>query len=321
MKKNLLKIHDRAFRGAMSDMRVAHDFLEHYLPLAVKKKVDLSTLQICQESYIDEELKELVTDMLYSVEWKNKPYAEKTYIYLLCEHLSNPQPLTSWRMVKYTCQIVEQKLKESKSNQLPLVIPLVIYNGSKPFPFSTSLYDLFNEEKKSLAQAYMFNHFQLIDFSQVPDEEIRTHHWSTLMELLMKHARSRNLMNYLESLASDIYMLSRQNAEQYILVMLKYVIESTKIQDKERFTKFLHKSLPKSLEERAMTLAQLWHKEGFEQGIEKGIEKGIEQGLIQGQLQERSAIAKKLLQSATTIELIQQITGFSLAEIKDLEKV
>ncbi len=60
-------MHDKAFRSAMSDLRVARDFLSHYLPTAVINKIDLQTLALSKESYVDEELKLLITDVLFSV--------------------------------------------------------------------------------------------------------------------------------------------------------------------------------------------------------------------------------------------------------------
>lgn len=83
--------HDLAFRNAMSDLRVARDFLSHYLPKAIIDKIDLQTLALSKESYIDEELKLLITDMLFSVGLKENN--SSAFIYVLCEHLSTPDPI------------------------------------------------------------------------------------------------------------------------------------------------------------------------------------------------------------------------------------
>lgn len=300
--QKVVQIHDRAFRSAMSDLRVAKDFLEHYLPFAIKNKVDFSTLKLRKESYVDEELTLLITDVLYSVKFKDKQDKTPVFIYLLCEHLSAPQKLAPWRTIKYSGRIIDQHLKETGGNKLPLVIPLVVYNGKVKYPHSTSVYDLFNEEEKALAQAYMFNRFQLIDFTQIADEEIRTHRWSYLMEGLLKHAFSRDIMSYLEGLAREFNELARQHADEYILGMLKYVIESTEIEDKQRFINFLHNSLPKPLEQQAMTLAQVWKNEGVQLGMQKTI------------------VVLDLLKKGESIEKIAEITDLSIEQILEIKK-
>ncbi len=279
----IVHIHDKAFRSAMSDLRVARDFLSHYLPEQILNRIDLQTLALSKESYVDEELKLLVTDVLFSVASKEQTETS-TFIYILCEHLSSPGRLMPWRMIRYISRIVDQHLKIDSNSYLPLVIPLVVYNGQVSYPFSTRLYDLFSEADKELAQQYMFQGFELIDFTQIPDEKMRTHQWSNVMEILLKHVFSRELMNYLESLSEQFSRLAEQQADDYLLSMLKYVIESGRYPDKERFRTFLHKSLPPPLEDKTVaTLAELWLEEGFQKGIQQGEQRGIQQGIQQGE--------------------------------------
>jgi predicted transposase/invertase (TIGR01784 family) len=122
----IAQIHDHAFRNAMSDLRVARDFLSHHLPSNVKEKIDLKSLDLQKESYVDKELKLFITGLLYSVALKGKNQ-QLAYIYLLLEHLSTQKRLTPWRMLEYTCQVVKEKLGESKTKTLPPVIPIVVY--------------------------------------------------------------------------------------------------------------------------------------------------------------------------------------------------
>lgn len=301
----VIQVHDHAFRSAMSDLRVAKDFLTNYLPIEIKEKINLKTLALQKESYVDKELKLFVTDLLYSVELKGKA-GKLVYIYFLLEHLSTQQRLAPWRILQYTCQIIKEKLEASKKGTLPLIIPMVVYNGNSQYSQPTSIYDLFDEEERPLAKEYMFHQFQLVDFTQVPDKEMRTHRWSQLMEILLKHANSREAMNYLESLSEAILGLAKEHADNYILSMLKYYIEVAEIEDKKRFTNFLHQSLPKPLEQQVMTLAQVWKNEGVEEGRKVA---------IQGTLK-----VLNLLQNHKSIEEIIKITGMNREDILEIKK-
>ena len=58
--------------------------------------------------------------------------------------------------------------------------------------------------------------------------------------------------------------------------------------------------------------------EGKEEGIKEGIEKGIEKGKIEGALESKIDIAKNMLDKNFEINLISQITGLSIEEIKGI---
>jgi len=92
----------------------------------------------------------------------------------------------------------------------------------------------------------------------------------------MKHVRSREMLSVLEGVSDIFKDLAAQNAEKYILGMLQYLVEKSDIADKIRFERFLKMSLPPPLEEKFMTLAQIWQNEGFEKGIQQGIQQGKE---------------------------------------------
>lgn len=71
--------HDRFFKKFMSDLRVAKSFFKNHLSGKILNKVDLHSLAICKESFVDRKLELLVTDILYSVNFSNRT----GYIYLL----------------------------------------------------------------------------------------------------------------------------------------------------------------------------------------------------------------------------------------------
>jgi len=256
------KAHDRTFKAAMSDLRVARDFLTYHLPITVKEKIDLNTLQLCKESFIDPELRELITDMLYSADFKGQNGSkQQAFLYLCLEHQSNPDPLMAWRMLKYTCRIIDHHLTKTNGTELPVVIPIVLYNGDTIYPYSTEVFDLCGENKE-LAQQWMFNRFQLIDLNQVPDEAIRQHQWSGLMEMLMKQVYARDIMVYLEQLSGIVRHLAQSKADDYLFSMIKYLIEKSEIHDRDAFHQWVQSHLSPQLEAKTMTLAEQLRQEG-----------------------------------------------------------
>ena len=79
---NIQNPHDKFFKDTFSDVEVARDFIQHYLPESVSEIIDLETLEAQRDSFISQELQETFTDMLYRVKIN-----EKTgYLYFLFEH-------------------------------------------------------------------------------------------------------------------------------------------------------------------------------------------------------------------------------------------
>ena len=58
--------------------------------------------------------------------------------------------------------------------------------------------------------------------------------------------------------------------------------------------------------------------EAREEGLEQGVAQGIKQGLEQGRNEERLQLIRKMVSRGMTPELISDMTGLSLNEIKSM---
>ena len=63
--------HDKLFRKTYGEKENARSFLTGYLPGQVLKLLDLSTLEISKDSFIEKELADYYSDMLYQVMLKD----------------------------------------------------------------------------------------------------------------------------------------------------------------------------------------------------------------------------------------------------------
>lgn len=64
--------HDRFFKETFSRVEVARDFVSHYIPPRIAGLLDPETLEISKDSFVDEELEERFSDLLYQVELRGK---------------------------------------------------------------------------------------------------------------------------------------------------------------------------------------------------------------------------------------------------------
>ena len=66
---NHISLHDRVFRSLMGKPKVAQEFFNSYLPVRIKDQVDIDSIKLQKESYIDDKLKMQITDLLYAADF------------------------------------------------------------------------------------------------------------------------------------------------------------------------------------------------------------------------------------------------------------
>ncbi len=187
-KKEKRPHHDGLFKYFLTQPETAREFLSLYLSEEIQSLCDLATLKLEPGSFVDWHLRQLHSDVLYSVETARG----QGYIYCLIEHQSTPDPLMAWRLMHYAMLAMEAHLKKGHT-ELPLVAPLLFYHGEiRPYPYSNRWLDCFTLPEQA-ARLYR-QAFPLVDVSVLSDEEILTHKGVALMELVQKHIRCRNAL-------------------------------------------------------------------------------------------------------------------------------
>jgi predicted transposase/invertase (TIGR01784 family) len=305
--QRIVSPHDRFFKAVMTDIRVAKDFFKNHLPESVLQQIDLDSLTLCKETFVDPSLSLLMSDVLYSVNLrgdKNTPI-RKGYLYLLCEHQGKPEELMPFRLLEYTVKIMRQHISKTKENVLPVVYPIVFYNGKNAYSYSTDIFDLFGPYR-SLAEESLLK-FQLIDLTQIPDDVLNSSPWTGLFETIMKHIRARDFLLHLKKSAPMIHLIAKEGGEDYVLTVLNYCAETGEVNDKEAFIDFIKHDLPNSLGEEAMTIAEMFRKEGRQEGRQEGKREGIKE------------VALKLLKKGMDLQSIAEITQLPICELSQEE--
>jgi hypothetical protein len=98
--------------------------------------------------------------------------------------------------------IVREHLKHTGAQKLPTVYPLVFFTGDQPYNVSTDLFDLF--EQKELGKEALNGPYQVIDITQLTDEQLKVYIWSGLMTRVMKHIRDDDIMGVIEEMMGHI---------------------------------------------------------------------------------------------------------------------
>ncbi|WP_317177908.1 Rpn family recombination-promoting nuclease/putative transposase [Pectobacterium sp. HCp5_1] len=297
--------HDAIFKQFLSDPAVAKDFFAIHLPEEIRNICDFSSLQLQSASFVDEELRARISDMLYSIQTT----AGQGYIYCVIEHQSRPEKLMPFRLLRYALAAMQQHLSQGHDT-LPLVVPLLFYHGQRsPYPYTLRWLDGFSDAIQ--AEKLYNSSFPLIDLTVIQDEEIKTHRRVALLELVQKHIRTRDMLE----LAQDIGLLFErwQVPLPQKRAILFYIARSGNTSKPAEFIEAVAQSLSTD-REAIMTIAQQLEKIGFEKGIKHGMQQGIQHGMRTS----ARNIARQLLLSGMEPAQVSQITQLSAAELAQL---
>lgn len=127
--------HDKFFKETFSRISIAKDFLNNYLPESIINIIDMDTVEPQKDSFINKELKESFSDMLFKININKK----EGYLYFLFEHKSYPSKNISFQLLNYMIEIWKSRIDNEVESELPIIIPLVIYHGKENWNIKTTL--------------------------------------------------------------------------------------------------------------------------------------------------------------------------------------
>ena len=312
--------HDKFFKETFSNVEVARDFIKNYLPENILKIIDLETLELQKDSFINEELQEVFSDMLFQVAI-NK---QEGYVYFLFEHKSYPSKGVAFQLLNYMVRIWEQKIKKELDQKIPVVIPLVVYHGKDKWKIKTSLGEMIRgyEELPEDVRRFIPNYqYLLYDLSTFSDQEIKGEARLRILLSVFRDIFKNNSDDLLKVVFNATLALDeledQETGIEYFETFMRYVFNAGPQLTKDELEKMIHQidvNYPKG-SEMTMTLAEVLRKEGYEDGIEEGIEKGETKALVKTVMK---LLTKKFgVLPADYREKIGQLDVFTLEMIID----
>lgn len=134
--------HDPGYKRLFSEPEMVRDLLLGFVPGEWVQRLELSSLEKVNASFVSDDLLWREDDVIWRVRFANQSWL---YVYLLLEFQSKPDPWMPLRIMVYTGLLWQELIQTGKvkrGQQLPPVVPVVLYNGLKPWTVSEELQDL-----------------------------------------------------------------------------------------------------------------------------------------------------------------------------------
>ncbi|MDN4628162.1 Rpn family recombination-promoting nuclease/putative transposase [Erwinia sp. ACCC 02193] len=295
--------HDGLFKTFLTNTDTARDFLSFYLPPELLEICDITTLQLESGSFIEENLRTYFADVLYSLRTSNGT----GYIYTLIEHQSSSDKHMAFRLMRYAIAAMQRHI-EAGHTALPLVVPLLFCHGrATPWPYTTDWTALFAEPE--LARRLYTRSFPLIDVGAMDDADIMKHRRMAMLELLLKHARTRDLAELTEQLVT--LLLAGYTTNEQLVTSMNWMMQTGTAGNPEKLLQELTSHLS-SQEDVLMTIAEYLEQ--------KGLTKGLQKGRTEGEREATLKIARALLQNGIAPDTVSKTTGLSEQELTSLSQ-
>ena len=274
--------------------------------------LDFTKTKIENRSYVDDTLRDVVSDMVFTVPYRDDTLTDNLTVYILIEHQSTVDHLMGFRLLSYMCQIWHAQLESQKNAKVPVtswrlrpILPIVFYTGDKQWKLPISLSA--SMDVPELMAPFVPTYTPLLFGVKVADIAKFTevdHPFANLMMVLRQEkADATSMHQVLETALTHLDTLASENPElhKHALLYLYYLVLFRRPNEEQKPLRHLLQTHThnKEVENIIMTGAEALIQKGKNQGLQEGIEQGIEQGkakgLQQGEIQTKREILLKLL--------------------------
>jgi len=292
--KNINNIHDKFFKNVLNDINIAKKFIASFLSPEVLQHIDIETLQYAETDFLLQDLKEIFSDIVFTV---NKKDDEEIYISVILEHKSKPDDFTAVQLLLYVAYGYYKQYKNTRS--LQLILPIVFYHGKQKWIFKT-INDLLNELPPELRQFTPAFKTVFINLKNFSDEQLDSLGDALLTSILLlqKYAfKPEELAKKIKLIYEKLNSVSNRNLLYPTIV---YSMSLIKID----IIKQIIQELPTPIKSDVMTAYDTLIQEGRKEGRKEGFKDVILNGWRKG----------------ATIEFLADITGLSSKEVESIIK-
>lgn len=277
--------HDMLFRSTFGEARHAASLLQAVLPPALTGAVDWASLVRLPGSFVDPELRDHHTDLLFSVAVAR----QRVLVYVLLEHKSAVDRWTAFQLLQYVVRVHEAFRRDNERvAHLPPIVPIVVSHGPRAWRAPRSVHELIDLSplppavQKVLSPLQPDLHFVLDDLARMPEEQMRgrgTTAEATLTLLVLQFLRQNRQADPVEVVERWLLLWRSirgdPSSRDVLRSLLSYLVRQLET-DRERFVQATIR-----IDENE-TMGKTLYEKAVEEGRVKGEAKGEAKGEVKG---------------------------------------
>lgn len=299
--------HDAFFRRMLARPERAAEFLRWYLPPKISALLDLTTLALEDTSFIDPDLREHFSDLLFRVRLKG---GGEAFVLILLEHKSSPEPRVALQLLRY-----EALTWDRLPLPLPMLIPVVVYHGKEKWKVGKKFSSLFGSVDK-VWRRYLPNfEYHLCDLSKYRDDQLHGEGGLAPILKLLKYVFRPELATKLPEVFLETAKATSESQAKEELRTMVYYLESSGRADAEMVLNAFSKTRHKGGE-----MESIWTRliEEFSPGVYKDLEaRSSQQGMQQATIDLTLDMLEHKFGELET-GVAEKIRGLAIGDVKNL---
>ncbi len=148
--------HDIAHKEFYSHPENVKDLIQGFVALDCVSEFDFSTLERDNDSFVEKEKNERHDDIIWRLKWRDR----WVYVYIIIEFQSSvdetmPVRIMSYLSLLYLNLLANENLGYGQNKKLPIVLPIVLYNGSDIWNVPKNIQDMVDETSEEKLQKFI----------------------------------------------------------------------------------------------------------------------------------------------------------------------
>ena len=314
MKDEIVNKHDAMFKEVFSQKRIAKDFIENNIPKEALDMIDMDSLELQKDTFTNEELKENFSDLIYRVNINKR----KAYICFLLEHKSFKDKMAIFQLHKYILESWTSIIKKEERDELPIIIPMLIYHGREKWNVKTDLrsmipgfYEL-PDYFKERVPVFKYDFFNIAKYEEDDFERYRS--LTSMMLKAFKYAFEKDSKIIIRTFLLSIEEIKSEEDMETIYYFAQLYLKYIEQIEPNITEEDIEEEIKKLDGKGAVTVSILQRRE------EKGRQEGRQEGIELGKKEEAIKIAENLLRNGSEVAFIVKVTDLSITEVEKLKE-
>ncbi len=305
---------DPAYKLLFSRPRMVRDLLRGFAARDWSDALDFASLAPLSPDYVSADLRQRHGDLVWRIRFRDDRWL---YLVLLLEFQAAVDRAMAVRMLAYTALLYQKLIADGALREhgaLPPVLPIVVYNGRRPWTAASDVSELIASGGPVLARYQPSQRYFLLDGGRWKNAALPRGNLVSALIALEKNRDPKRVPALLKTLRG---LLRKQKDDELGQAFRAWVVQVMP----RRLRDVPPESLPQLEEVETMLSENVrewtagWVAEGREQGLEQGREQGRAEGRAEGRaLLCRQAARKFDADAARRLEAV-------LAEVTDPERL
>ena len=196
-------MHDETYKKLFAFPRMVEDLLRGFVAGLRVEDTDFSTLRKLPAEYVSDDLLKRHGDAV----WQVRLRGHWLYLVVLLEFQSRDEPRMALRILTYTGLLYEELVRSDEvaaGERLPPVLPVVLYNGARPWRAAREMRDLIAPVGPALARYQPAQRYHVVDERRLAEDDLPDGNLMTSVVRLEQSRSAADLARVLGSLSATL---------------------------------------------------------------------------------------------------------------------